>query len=207
MLLMLLSVTLYYERCVAQRCLLIGKKTAIVLVSGILSLTHPISPYSIASNSIALPFPLIESVSAISDDNGGISRMRKAREELSSLKKDWMEVVTTKGGDGVRKRLGTVYKPPACELSLCSFPSFVERFIQNNPDLDIDAIEEPARLLSEAYTQSDFYAYSSNFADFGNGGGLYGTSPNSDAYLDKSRAQIERALAALDECLRVIDKR
>ena len=133
-------------------------------------------------------------------------RLRSARKELASLNEDFMEVVKTKGGDGVRSRLGTVYKPPACELSLCSFPSFLEKFIQSNPDIDLEAIEEPARLLSEAYTQSDFYAYSSNFAEFGAGGGLYGSSPNSDLYLDKSREQVTRTLKLLDEVLRILDK-
>ena len=133
-------------------------------------------------------------------------RLRSARKELASLNEDFMEVVKTKGGDGVRSRLGTVYKPPACELSLCSFPSFLEKFIQSNPDIDLEAIEEPARLLSEAYTQSDFYAYSSNFAEFGAGGGLYGSSPNSDLYLDKSREQVTRTLKLLDEVLGILDK-
>lgn len=133
-------------------------------------------------------------------------RLRKAREELASLDEDFMDVVKTKGGDGVRSRLGTVYKPPACELSLCSFPIFVEKLISSDPDIDLDAIEEPARQLSTAYTQSDFYAYSSNFAEFGNGGGLYGSSPNSDLYLDKSREQVHRALKHLDEVLKILNQ-
>ena len=52
--------------------------------------------------------------------------------------------------------------------------------------------------------QADFLAYSTNFADYGNGGGVYGSSPQSDQYLDKSHVQIVRALENISQLLRAV---
>ena len=49
-----------------------------------------------------------------------VERLEKAREELLSLDKEWVQVVTARGGDGIRSRIGTVYKPPLCEPALCN---------------------------------------------------------------------------------------
>jgi hypothetical protein len=148
--------------------------------------------------------PIVPAVHA--DMGGDVSRIQGAAVELEVLDRDFDAVVRSRGGDGVRARLGTVYKPPVCEPRLCSFPSFMEKFVRSNAEnLDnIDALDEPLRKLLEAYTQADFYSYSSNFADFGNGGGLYGSSPQSDAYLDKARAQVKIALTEIRSVIKLI---
>ena len=133
-----------------------------------------------------------------------VERLESAQAELRSLDKEWFNVVKERGGDGVRSRIGTVYKPPLCEPALCNMPRFVIKFIESNPELDIDLVEEPARELATALNQADFLAYSANFADYGNGGGVYGSSPQSDQYLDKSHVQIGLALEDMNELLKAV---
>ena len=77
------------------------------------------------------------------------------------------------------------------------------KFIESNPELDIDLVEEPARELATALNQADFLAYGANFADYGNGGGVYSSSPQSDQYLDKSRIRSD-ALEDINALLQAV---
>jgi len=136
--------------------------------------------------------------------NQHVHRLEQASAELAALDRDFFQVVGSRGGDGVRAALGTVYKPPKCEPALCNLPTFVEKIITSNPDIDLDAVEEYARELTTALSQADFLAYSAMFADFGNGGAVYGSSPQSDHYLDKSRVQIKKAKNDLNLLLKLM---
>lgn len=106
------------------------------------------------------------------DDTASIERFNKAYVELSDLDNNWNVIVSKTeesdgNGDAIRRRLGTVYKPPACEVALCSFSSFTQKFVNNNYDsIDIDKFEGISSEINEALTQADFLAYSAIFNEF-----------------------------------------
>ena len=134
-----------------------------------------------------------------------ITRFLDAQKELVSLDANFIDIATKRGGDGIREKLGTVYKPPTCSYNLCSFNAYMEKFIKTNVDeIDIDQLEDPSIALQKALNEADFDAYSANFADFGNGAGNYGASPKSDEWLDKSRSQIRQAIVAINEVIKVM---
>lgn len=131
------------------------------------------------------------------NDAEAMGRYLAARDELVSLDKSWDKVVLA-GGDGIRRKLGTVYSPPACTSPLCSFNLFTDKFVSKHfDDIDFEAFEAPSAELVEALNQADFLAYSSVFADYGNGGG--GVD-----YIANSRAQVQRAISAIDKVIEVL---
>lgn len=52
----------------------------------------------------------------------------------------------------------------------------------------------------QCYVHTDFLAYSSVFAGYGNGGG-------GEDYIGNSRKQVQRAISAMKEVLEVIDEK
>jgi hypothetical protein len=144
-----------------------------------------------------LPLLLASPCYAVLNDPEAFNRFKDAKEELVQLDRNWESVVKS-GGDGIRRKLGTVYSPPKCVSPLCSFPTFSEKFVrQHFDDIDMEAFEEPSAELLEALNQADFLAYSSVFADYGNGGG--GVD-----YIDNSRVQVKRALSAITQVVNVL---
>lgn len=131
------------------------------------------------------------------NDPEAMGRYLSARDELVALDQNWERVVIA-GGDGIRRRLGTVYSPPVCSSPLCSFSLFTDKFVSRHfDDIDYAAFEAPSAELLEALNQADFLAYSSVFADYGNGGG--GVN-----YIASSRAQVQRAIGAIDRVIKVL---
>lgn len=135
-------------------------------------------------------------------DLSGMDRFVEAKNELLSLDKDWDGIVSRRGGDGIRKGLGTVYGPPKCLASLCNFNSYLTKFVRSTEGANIDLSEfEPSSLaLQQSLTNADFLAYSANFADYGNGG----MEGGSKELLSDARKQVKLAIAAMDECISVI---
>jgi len=132
-----------------------------------------------------------------------INRFDSALSELKDLDAEWDSITTTANvpGDGIRKRLGTVYGPPKCLPALCSFNNYVDKFVQSHADdLDVEVLEGPTAELLEALVQADFLAYSSVFADYGNGGGPGGAKE----LIDKSREQVKRAEKAMTRVVKAL---
>ena len=133
---------------------------------------------------------------AISDPTS-IARFRQGYQDLQELDKNWDSVVKD-SGDNVRRVLGTVYSNP-CSVSLCNFPTFVNKFAKANVDeLDLSAFDGPSLELLEALNQADFLAYSSVFSGYGNGGG-------GEDYIGGSRKQVQRGIQAFKEVLDVLE--
>ena len=133
---------------------------------------------------------------AISDPTS-IARFRQGYQDLQELDKNWDSVVKD-SGDNVRRVLGTVYSNP-CSVSLCNFPTFVNKFAKANVDeLDLSAFDGPSLELLEALNQADFLAYSSVFSGYGNGGG-------GEDYIGGSRKQVQRGINAFKEVLDVLE--
>merc|ERR1711871_878150 len=98
---------------------------------------------------------------------------------------------------------------------LCSFSTFTQKFIQDNyDDIDSDAFEVISTEYLEALNQADFLAYSSNFAEYGNGGATCDddSSATGDSsckrisYLDQSKKQVKRAEVAMKNAIQFLDK-
>jgi hypothetical protein len=68
------------------------------------------------------------------NDPNAIERWQSAYKELQNLDKNWDMIVNDNrsgtNGDNIRRKLGTVYTPPNCDSPLCSFSSFVNRFVK-----------------------------------------------------------------------------
>jgi len=87
------------------------------------------------------------------NDPVAVDRFHAALSELQYLDKNWDSLVKGQG-DNIRRKLGTVYSPPKCESPLCSFPIFVNKFVQaHQDDLDVPAFEEPITEVLEAINQ------------------------------------------------------
>jgi hypothetical protein len=128
-----------------------------------------------------------------------LGRYANAKAELIALDKDWT-AITEQGGDGIRRKLGTVYSPPRCDRALCSFSIFTNNFVKKHvDDLDLSAFDGPSGELLEALNQADFLAYSSVFSGYGNGGG-------GEDYIENSHAQVRRAIKAIDEVMVVLNE-
>ena len=73
-------------------------------------------------------------VTAKINDPVAMERWQRAYEELRNLDSNWEKIVNDNksgtNGDNVRRKLGTVYTPPNCESPLCSFSSFVNKFVK-----------------------------------------------------------------------------
>lgn len=138
---------------------------------------------------------------AVTNDVAGLERFQDVRNDLVELDREW-DAIAIKGGDEVRRKLGTVYGgEKGCGVSLCGFRQFQERFITSHFDeLDFDELEEPAKELIDALNQADFLAYSSNFAEYGNGGG------RASEYIDMSHTQVQKALKSLDTVISLLNK-
>ena len=103
----------------------------------------------------------------------GVIRFRNAKAELDDLDMNWDKVIGRSEanpmglGDNVRRKLGTVYAPPKCDLALCSFESFTKSFLKENfEDIDVDTYEDFASSVNNALGQAEFLAYSANFNEF-----------------------------------------
>jgi len=122
------------------------------------------------ATSPALNVPV--ATAAVTDDTEGVDRFLKVKSDLTELNQQWDDIAT-KGGDEIRRKLGTVYGgEKGCSVSLCGYRQFQERFLITHLDeIDFDELEEPAKDLLDALNQADFLAYSANFAEYGNGGG------------------------------------
>lgn len=149
-----------------------------------------------AALSISAALCYAPTVIAVGTDGGSIDRYAKVLGELKTLDDTWSDQ-TVKGGDDVRRVLGTVYSnTKGCTSSLCGFTQFQNKFVSKyGADLeDFASFEQSSSQLLEALNQADFLAYSANFADYGNGGG------GSD-YIKDSRTQVKRAITLLEEIL------
>ena len=137
------------------------------------------------------------SLAAISSES--LSRWQNAYQELKNLDDNWSTIVKGEG-DNIRRKLGTVYSPPSCLNPLCSYDTFVNRFVrENSDDIDFEVFEGPSGELLEALNQADFLAYSSVFSEYGNGGG------GAD-YIEQSRKQVKRGVQKFEEILKSFDK-
>ena len=132
-------------------------------------------------------------------DLRGVPRFMAARTELQKLDADWDQIVAKRGGgDGVRRVLGTVYAPPKCEAALCGWNLFIDKFVRSpEATIDLSEFDTPSLTLQQALVNADFLAYSSGFADYGNGGG-------GQELLEQSHKQVQVALLALDELIGVV---
>lgn len=120
------------------------------------------------------------------DDPPALKRFDDALTVLVDLDKNF-DAITKGNGDNIRRQIGKVYAPPACTNPLCSFDTFVTKFVRSHPDdLDVDTFEGPIAEVQEAINQADFLAYSSIFSEYGNGG-------NGEDFLSNTHAQIKRA--------------
>lgn len=118
--------------------------------------------------------------------------------ELENLDTNWDKIVKGEG-DNIRRKLGTVYKPPACESPLCGFSNFVPRYVKTHEDINLAEFDGPSGELLEALNQADFLAYSSIFSEYGNGGG-------GKDYIDDSRGQVKKAIVAMKKVIEVIEE-
>ena len=103
----------------------------------------------------------------------GMNRFLNAKAELDDLDTNWEKVIGRSEanplglGDNVRRKLGTVYTPPKCDLTLCSFESFTKSFLKENfEEIDVDIYEDLVSPLNNALGQAEFLAYSANFNEF-----------------------------------------
>lgn len=137
----------------------------------------------------------------VGSDLRGVERFIGARDDLRRLDADWSDVVARRGGDGVRKVLGTVYAPPKCEASLCAWNLFIDKFVRSpDAEFDLSEFDSKSLQLQQAISSADFLAYASVFADYGNGGG----SGGSKELLEDARKQVQVAIAALDDLIKVV---
>lgn len=166
--------------------------SAALLVSATLSTCVPTLSVAFAADEIP------------GSDLRGIARFERARDDLKALDKNW-DAVTAKGGDGVRRQLGTAYAPPKCLPALCSWNLFVDKFVRTD-DVDISEFDGPSLELQQALTNADFLAYSSVFSDYGNGGGGSEGAGGSADLLENSRKQINIAVKALDKLIDIVAK-
>ena len=86
------------------------------------------------------------------NDPVAVKRFNDALQSLQALDKNWDSIVKGQG-DNIRRQLGTVYTPPKCESPLCSFPTFVNKFVQSHEDLDVISFEDPIAEVLEAVNQ------------------------------------------------------
>ena len=128
------------------------------------------------------------------------ARFSQGLKELQNLDANWDGIVKGQG-DNIRRKLGTVYSPPVCESPLCGFSNFVPKFVKSHDDIDLPEFEEPSSDLLEQLNQADFLAYSSVFADYGNGGGQ-----TSEDYIKESRAQVKKAIVSMKKVIDVLEK-
>jgi len=137
----------------------------------------------------------------ITGDDEGLARFSQVQVELKALDQDW-DKISDKGGDAIRRRLGTVYGgEKGCSVSLCGYRQFQDKFfVKHLDDFAFDEVEEEAKDLLEALSQADFLAYSANFAEYGNGGG------RASEYIDMSRAQVQRANGLIGKIIEVLKK-
>lgn len=127
-----------------------------------------------------------------------IARFNSILSELEVLDSTWDSIVMSKG-DNIRRKLGTVYTPPLCTSPLCGVSNYIPKYVKTHyDDLDVISFEDPSSKFLQAYNQADFLAYSSMFADYGNGGGT-GTD-----YIELSHEQIKKAIEATKEMIQVI---
>lgn len=127
-----------------------------------------------------------------------IARFTSILSELEVLDNSWDSVVLNKG-DNIRRKLGTVYTPPQCTSPLCGVSNYIPKYVKTHyDDLDVVSFEDPSNKFLQAYNQADFLAYSSMFADYGNGGGT-GTD-----YIEQSHEQVKKAIEATKEMIQVI---
>lgn len=166
--------------------------SAALLVSATLSNCVPLFSVAFAADEIP------------GSDLVGVARFERARDDLKALDENW-DTVTAKGGDGVRRQLGTAYAPPKCLPALCSWNLFVDRFVRTE-DVDISEFDGPSLELQQALTNADFLAYSSVFSDYGNGGGGMEGAGGSADLLQNSRKQINIAVKALDKLIDIVAK-
>jgi len=127
-----------------------------------------------------------------------MTRFASILNELEMLDNSWDTVVMNKG-DNIRRKLGTVYTPPICSSPLCGVSNYIPKYVKTHyDDLDVVSFEDPSNRFLQAYNQADFLAYSSMFADYGNGGGT-GTD-----YIELSHEQVKKAIEATKEMIQVI---
>lgn len=150
----------------------------------------------IVNLSLLLQNPSV-SLARIYDDPETL-RFTQGLQALENLDGNWESVVKGQG-DNIRRKLGTVYSPPVCDSPLCSFSSFIPKYVRSHDQIDVSEFEGPSSELLQALNQADFLAYSSVFSDYGNGGG--GVD-----YIAKSREQVQKAIRAMKEVIEVIER-
>ncbi|KAJ1406780.1 hypothetical protein B484DRAFT_456740 [Ochromonadaceae sp. CCMP2298] len=130
-------------------------------------------------------------------DDAAMAKFEGSLNELTQLDEKWDTIVKGEG-DNVRRKLGTVYAPPACLNPMCGISTYIPKFAKTHPDdINMATFEEPASEFLEAYNQADFLAYSSVFSQYGNGGG-------GEDFIGGSRKQVQRAKAAMAEIIKSI---
>ena len=127
-----------------------------------------------------------------------IARFTSILSELEVLDNKWDSIVLSKG-DNIRRKLGTVYTPPLCASPLCGVSNYIPKYVKTHyDDLDVVSFEDPSSKFLQAYNQADFLAYSSMFADYGNGGGT------GIDYIELSHEQVKKAIEATKEMIQII---
>jgi hypothetical protein len=154
-------------------------------------------------------YPLMHHLSkanAIIDDPESITRLLNGKQQLQSLDDNW-DSIAKKGGDEIRRYLGTVYGPSLPKSPLSSMPIFIEKFIKSHSnDLNLSEFEEPSADFLEALTQADFLAYSANFAEFSAAAGIEDSPNGPKQLLIKSHSAVHKAAKSLDEMLKIINE-
>lgn len=206
-----LSLKLGFRKGVCHVGTFLGYVGPCVLILSPLQVQLPFTTTQTSNPSSALV--LTNEAQAKSTDTASLGRFDLALKELQTLDRNWDSIVKDQG-DNVRRKLGTVYAPPKCMSPLCSFSSFTQKFVQDNyDDIDSDAFELISTEYLESLNQADFLAYSSNFAEYGNGGATCddedkdaGDSCKRVSYLDQSRRQVQRAEKAMKDAVDFLNK-
>lgn len=116
------------------------------------------------------------------------------------MDKNWDTIVTgDHDGDSIRRKLGTVYTPPACDSPLCSFSNFVPKFmVEYGEDIDIDEFEAPSQELLLALNEANSAAYNAIFCpEFAN--------PSAADYIKTSHKQVQRSISNMKQIINILE--
>ena len=142
----------------------------------------------------------VPTVHATGIPSASLLRWTSAYDELQNLNKNWDTIVTgDHDGDSIRRKLGTVYTPPACESPLCSFSNFVPKFmVEYGEDIDIDEFESPSQELLLALNEANSAAYNAIFCpEFAN--------PSAADYIKTSRKQVQRSISNMKQIINILE--
>ena len=155
---------------------------------------RPFKTIPVALNFLFFPF---YSNAAVTDPLI-LNRYLDAQKELIELDTAW-DLRSSKGGDEIRRMLGTVYSPPLCSSPLCSFDKFSDKMlIDHGGEFDLEKFDGPNLALLDALNQANMWAYAANFA-----GPEQKVPP--EQYIKDSRIQVKRAILAIKEVIDALE--